>query len=95
MPIRVSVTIGLGASANFNDAEAAVLEAGRKAMLKALGKICREYERQVDSRPACGEKELSNLGTVLTQACVQAGSSWSYQTAARLLKEVCGAADQP
>ncbi len=75
MPIRVSVTIELGASANFNDAEAAVLEAGRKAMLKALGKICREYERQVDSRPACGEKELSNLGTVLTQACVQAGSS--------------------
>jgi len=96
--------------------------------------------KQVDSRPACGEKELSNLGTVkrklltsfgpvvvhlerrrcdgcehrfrpahgflqclegvnvtakLTQACVQAGSYWSYQTAARLLNELCGAADQP
>jgi hypothetical protein len=134
--IEVSFTVELSASADVNEAEAKVSEAGRAAMLRALGLVCREYEAQVDTCPACGGGELEGEGTdrrvlltgfgravlhlrrlrcggcggrfrpatrfieclgganitdKLRDACVLAGASWPYQTAARVLRELCGA----
>lgn len=136
MQVEVSFTVELRASADVNEAEAQVLEAGRAAMVEAVGLVCRECEGQVETCPACGERALSSEGRVwrvlltgfgrvvlhlrrlrcegcggrfrpaqrfieclgganvtgkLRSACALAGASWPYQTAARLLGELCGA----
>ncbi len=63
MQIEVSLRVELSASADIDEAEAKVLEAGRGAMLKAIGLVCREYEGQVEKCPGCGGEELESEGT--------------------------------
>ncbi len=67
MQVTVSVTVELAASSGVNEVEASVSEAGRKAMSKAMGEACREYEREVIAKgcPGCsgGVELLSSKGT--------------------------------
>ena len=140
MRITVSLSVELPASADVNQTEELIVEAGRLAMIRAVGMACREYEEAAMRCPHCGGIELRSEGTdqrvlltsfgrvvlhlrrqrcqacgrrfrpaaallecvgsgnvtgKLRSACVLAGASWPYKTAARVLGELCGAKVSP
>jgi hypothetical protein len=136
MEITVSLTVELGATADFDAVEPQIVAEGRRAMVQAVRAVCREYEGRTGSCPHCqspllqsegtdrrvllchfGRVEVmlrrlrcegcgahfrpadaflaclqgGNLSRTLREACVLAGTSWPYRTAARVLHELCGA----
>ena len=136
MQITVSLTVDVPATATFDLVEPLIVEEGRRAMVRAVRAVCREYEGLTETCPHCqspllqsegtkrrvvlchfGRVEImlhrlrcegcgarfrpaepflaclagSNVTRTLREACVLAGTSWPYTTAAKVLHDLCGA----
>jgi hypothetical protein len=61
--VTVSLTVEVAASANVDEVEALIVEAGRKAMVEALRGVCREYEAEARQCRKCGSEQLRTEGT--------------------------------
>ncbi len=62
MQVTVSLTFDLPATANVDDLEPIIVNAGRRAMIAALQAACSEYEAMVRACPYCGATTLTAEG---------------------------------
>jgi hypothetical protein len=64
MPVQVSLTIEISASASLAEMEQQIQEAGQQALREALKQAIRHWEDQKPACPHCGEKQRRLEGTV-------------------------------
>ncbi len=63
MQVTASLTVEVPASANVDEVEALIVEAGRRAMVEALRRVCWECEAQARQCRQCGSEQLRTEGT--------------------------------
>lgn len=140
MQVTVSLMVEIPASADINQIEQIVQEAGQQAMRTATQQAVRAAEEHRKSCPDCGSQTLhsegtdqrivltrfgrvvlalrrmrcqgcrrrfrpadgclmslqgGNVTTALSEACIEAGASWPYATAAQVVRHLCGAQISP